>query len=116
MAETLHLAVIVINQVGADTSKNSDDTVLQDRVAVRAALGTSWHHCVSTRLFLEHTIQHQDFDVEYGNQHEGHRIEMVSNQYSNHKIHSRCVSVVKSNLAPASSTNFEINFMGIVEA
>ncbi|GAX09352.1 RAD51-like protein 1 [Fistulifera solaris] len=49
IADHLHLAVLIINQVGG--SWNSDDK--QSDVATRAALGTTWHHCVTTRIQLE---------------------------------------------------------------
>jgi RecA/RadA recombinase len=44
LADQFQLAVLVINQVGASSDDNSTS---------RAALGTSWHHCVSTRIQLE---------------------------------------------------------------
>ncbi|GAX22030.1 RAD51-like protein 1 [Fistulifera solaris] len=49
IADHMHLAVLIINQVGG--SWNSDDK--QSDVATRAALGTTWHHCVTTRIQLE---------------------------------------------------------------
>lgn len=47
MADQLNLAVLIVNQVGG--SWNSDDK----DISTRAALGTSWHHCVTTRIQLE---------------------------------------------------------------
>jgi RecA/RadA recombinase len=43
LADQLQLYVIVINQVASSNSTR-----------VRAAMGNSWHHCLSTRIVLEH--------------------------------------------------------------
>jgi RAD51-like protein 1 len=64
LADQLHLAVVVINQVGsadlvggavAGGHRSARDLLL----SYRAALGTSWYHCVSTRLVLETVHSHQ---------------------------------------------------------
>jgi RAD51-like protein 1 len=94
-ADQLHLAIVVINQVGLDNNQTSSAR-RYDQVAVRAALGTSWHHCVSTRLLLEHEVDpHRDGGDS-------------SNQV-------RRLSVVKSNVAAFSTMHFEVKSMGIVE-
>lgn len=43
LADQLNLCIIVVNQVGAPHLNDPNQ-------GPRAALGTSWHHCVSTRL------------------------------------------------------------------
>ncbi|KAI2511333.1 Pfam:KaiC [Fragilaria crotonensis] len=45
LADQLQLYVIVINQVASSNS-----------TTVRAAMGNSWHHCLSSRIVLEHKI------------------------------------------------------------
>jgi RecA/RadA recombinase len=116
LAETLHLAVIAINQVGATASgtepNNGDSTV-----SVRAALGTSWHHCVSTRLVLEHQVDPQQeantfsSNIAYQQSMSGGLKEFGSNAMTRRRI-----SVVKSNIAPFSTAYFEIDNRGIVDA
>jgi RecA/RadA recombinase len=118
LADQLNLAVIVINQIGAingtsdhDTSAGSADA--PDPLAVRAALGTSWHHCVSTRLLLDVvetpsplTVMHQRAEDENP---------WESLVHSNPESVRR-VSIVKSNLTSLAETQFEISSLGIVEA
>lgn len=70
LADQFQLAVIIINQVDADQ---------------RAALGTAWHHCVSTRMHLEQCQQ------------------------------SRSIRVVKSNIVgPSPPFSFQVQGRGLV--
>ncbi len=101
-AEQLHLAVIVINQAGLDGTQSGGDggEWRNDQTNVRAALGTSWHHCVSSRILVEHLVDpHQDGRTPHGD---------VTK-------HLRTLSVVKSNWMPFTSLNFEITPVGIFE-
>lgn len=106
-AEQLHLAVIVINQVGLEGGPSASSTATggwrHDQVAVRAALGTSWHHCVSTRILVDHEVDpHRD-----GRQP----------QYSDDdKTQLRSLNVIKSNWMPSTTISFEITPVGIVES
>jgi RecA/RadA recombinase len=112
LADQLHLAVVVINQVGLADSTRSDPP---GGVSVRAALGTSWHHCVSTRLLMEHEVDlHHNHTGGGGggggvvvNHHGGH-IETIQP--------ARRLSIVKSNVAAFSTMWFQVTKLGIVEA
>jgi RAD51-like protein 1 len=107
LADQLHLAVVVINQVGlADSTRNDPP----GGVSVRAALGTSWHHCVSTRLLMEH-------EVDLHHNHTGGGV--VVNHHGGHvetTQPARRLSIVKSNVAAFSTMWFQVTKMGIVEA
>lgn len=143
LAETLHLAVIVINQVGANNTTRSttstdnfdsnSNIITQDQgMTVKAALGVSWHHCVSTRLFLQHEMNHnhhhhQEFLMGQSHHHQASAMMMAGSQQQTHvnnsnnrnnnsRIESRSVSIVKSNMAPFSISYFEIKTFGIAEA
>jgi len=130
LADQLHLAVVVINQAGAsgsggdgsadivtNGSGNSGFGAEQQRPQVRAALGTSWHHCVSTRLLLETTAadvvpeapELSSFDN--GNQNES--ITRATKQPTHHV--TKKIAVVKSNRAAFGETRFAITSTGIVE-
>jgi RecA/RadA recombinase len=104
LADQLHLAVVVINQVGSDS---------------RAALGTSWHHCVSTRLMLETATTSSDankvgLDHSNGNNEFGINNLRQSILSDHHRV-TRKIAVVKSNRTGFGETGFEISTMGIVE-
>jgi RecA/RadA recombinase len=111
LADQLHLAVVVINQVGSDN---------------RAALGTSWHHCVSTRLMLETAtttsdankvgLDHSNGTNEFGTSNVDLNNNLNSRQsmQPDHRI-TRKIAVVKSNKTGFGETGFEITTMGIVE-
>lgn len=101
-ADQLHLAVVVINQVGLDDqSSSSRFHQPSTQVAVKAALGTSWHHCVSTRLLLDHEV-------------DPHR-ESVSMSELDVANQSRSLTVSKSNYLPFFKTCFRIFPSGIEE-
>ena len=120
LADHLSIAIFVINQVGgADNSNNDmggrDDTVvIKDPTAVKAALGTSWHHCVSTRLFMEKAMsirrqhpehqQAEEYVSDYWQQQE---------QQQQQQPRSK-VAIVKSNIVPLAETSYEISTAGIV--
>lgn len=102
IADQMQVAVVVINQIdkmqGAAISRNhqSKDS---DFVSVTAALGTSWHHCVSTRVALEHERDpHREDDV----------TEMASN-----RGRVRTATIAKSNLVGHSTMSFEVTVAGI---
>lgn len=62
IAETLGLAVVVINHIGGATFQQGID---EDSVVDTAgALGNSWHHCASTRLLIEN----EEFETPSPNQ------------------------------------------------
>ena len=109
LSSQLKLAVIVINQVTGPSS--SMDLLNIDQVYphryerdghVHAALGSSWHHCVTTRLLLEHDRQVYTRDGNNLGRHE-------------EVICIRRATVVKSNVAPRSTMLFEIKCSGLHE-
>jgi RecA/RadA recombinase len=113
LADQLHLAVVVINQVGLETENrwntgtSKEATVGSDQVSVRAALGTSWHHCVSTRMLMEH-----ERDPHRVNRPEDNRQnEHVDGELERGRV--RRLTLVKSNVAGLSSTSFEVTSIGL---
>jgi RecA/RadA recombinase len=115
LADQLHLAVVVINQVSttSNSSESVGDTGTSSSTA--AALGTSWHHCVSTRLLLDSTIvkkkvEHQPHEIE-----ENRENFATSGMKQLHEQELRRMCVVKSNLTEFRETNFEVSTLGIVE-
>jgi RecA/RadA recombinase len=96
VADQMQVAVIVINQIDKVHSAPGDQPSEGDFSSVSAALGTSWHHCVSTRIALEHY-----HDPHNTSALEGDRV--------------RTASVVKSNLVGQSRIMFEVTMMGICQ-
>jgi RAD51-like protein 1 len=101
LADQHHLVVVVINQVGS--SILGTDAVI-DQTGIRPALGTSWHHCVSTRVLFE-------FEADL----------VSSSSLSNSdgplrgRAPSRQLSVIKSNLTgPGKPIVFDLTLFGIV--
>ncbi len=84
LADEFKVAIIIINQIDHD-----EDTT------VTASLGTSWHHCISTRLLLEHG--------------------MDPHSISNENTNVRTATVVKSNVSGRHTISFEINASGVSE-
>uniref|UniRef100_A0A7S4EQW2 RecA family profile 1 domain-containing protein n=1 Tax=Pseudo-nitzschia australis TaxID=44445 RepID=A0A7S4EQW2_9STRA len=134
LADQLHLAVVVINQVGGSggessgTMDHSRDSGInnfgiagvsseQQQIPVRAALGTSWHHCVSTRLLLESTFV-DDFHAlpkfsSVGNdKHDGFNSREAV--YPTPRV-TKKIAVVKSNRTAFGETRFTIKTIGIVD-
>lgn len=99
IADQLKVAIVVINQVDK-VLIHSADLYHNDNGAVSAALGPSWHHCVSTRIALEH-------------QHDPHRDDSMA-LYTD-QGRKRIASIVKSNIVPRSSITYEINYRGICD-
>eukprot|EP00547_Thalassionema_nitzschioides_P002735 CAMPEP_0194215118 /NCGR_PEP_ID=MMETSP0156-20130528/16663_1 /TAXON_ID=33649 /ORGANISM="Thalassionema nitzschioides, Strain L26-B" /LENGTH=240 /DNA_ID=CAMNT_0038943551 /DNA_START=595 /DNA_END=1317 /DNA_ORIENTATION=- len=86
LASQLQLAVVVINQVGID----------QQNGEVRAALGISWHHCLSTRILME-------------------RDEKLGNHSETTLDHCRrTATIVKSNVARNECVPYEICDRGLI--
>jgi RAD51-like protein 1 len=91
LADQFNLAVVVINQVGS--------TMDQNYSGVRAALGTSWHHCLSTRVLMELETPAGD-----GKLDESFLPDAV-----------RRATIVKSNVAGNTSMNYQISLQGLVQ-
>ena len=90
IADELQVAVVVVNQVGN----------LDEFGQGNAALGVSWHHCVSTRLQLDHEL-------------DPHRIVGADGLHDETLGRVRIARVVKSNVAPPGKISFEVNAMGV---
>lgn len=147
LADQLQIAVVVINQVGSiidgpavvvEDDSNPDattrDTFGSDYVSVTAALGTSWQHCVSSRLLLEHERDPHRQDTAIDIAHESVRrladkaSERTNDEsclhskrvtktaaWMNARGHIRTATVVKSNVAGVSSINYEVTVTGLCE-
>jgi len=135
LAEQLNLAVIVINQVGIDQQqpygggRDSGGRLRPDQVAVRASLGTSWHHCVSTRILVDHEIDpHRDgvplhtsggggtSHTSFSNPYGGNGASTKDDNYPSHMSSHRTLKVLKSNWMPNVSCSFTITPTGIHES
>ena len=101
LADQFQLVALVINQVASSSSSSVSSSSLsipapqqqqqQQQSTTKAALGTAWHHCVSTRVELELRTAPGD------------------------SIVSRHATVVKSNLVGASPPlEFKITTQGLV--
>lgn len=127
IADQLQVAVVVINQIGTiGDSESSLDVTAQpsanhgedgsDFVSVHAALGSSWHHCVSTRLLLEHErdphreATKKDLVHDTANLQDDHS-ERVA--WMSERGHVRKATVVKSNVAGCSSMAYEVAAVGV---
>jgi RecA/RadA recombinase len=97
-ADQYNLAVVVINQCLSSSTR-------QDSHEYRAALGTSWYHCVSTRLLLAFDENCTD---------DGTRSSGVPANQSLQK--RRRISVVKCNAMGQVSVPYDICSSGLTEA
>jgi RAD51-like protein 1 len=96
LADQLHLAVVIINQVGAVGNAQEDG----DQGTNRAALGTSWHHCLSTRILMEY----QNSLASDG---------ALVNQGQSPGGEVRQATIVKSNLTGQACIPFEVSALGV---
>ena len=120
LADQLHLAIVVINQVGsgefgrgisdcgADNVFGFGSDLQHNRSPVRAALGTCWHHCVSTRLLLERKA----IDGKSDNGSDTGAPQMLLKAPRS----IRMIAVLKSSKTGYGETDFKITTTGIVEA
>ena len=124
LASQLELAVVVINQA----SPIFQPTATGNRMAIanshqgnisgvpqaRAALGTAWHHCVSTRLLMDFssTMTNTEQDV---TTMPGEQQRECPGDNSQTGVRSRMSSVVKSNMVGYSKVNYKVTDCGTVE-
>jgi RAD51-like protein 1 len=108
IADQMQVAVVVINQIEKiDDQRRGSEAIAQhgvdrDFLSSKAALGTSWHHCVSTRLALEYSRSpHED---------------TVPNLSPDPIGDIRTATVMKSNVVGRSSTTFKVAKNGICES
>jgi len=148
LANQWNLAVVVINQVSGSSSSSIETTttattnnksrhLLEDfnrinyRPVIHAALGSSWHHCVTTRLVLEYypcpilmTNNSMNNDnhmiIIQGRKEHLQHDEPIRKRIDNDKkiqkvVCIRKITVTKSNIVPCSSMLFEIQSSGLHE-
>jgi RAD51-like protein 1 len=94
LADQWNLAVVVINQIGTSSTNYSDNKTTDS--VVGAALGTSWHHCVTTRIQLQHQV-------------------LAAAAASNDQTIARQCSIVKSNIVGPADFQFAVTEAGIVD-
>ena len=113
LAAQLHLCVVVINQVsGTNSDKGGASSTFGNiqshsnggSTSVQAALGASWHHCVTTRIQLEGGAGIPIPNIGVGD-------------FNNiRSIDDRVATVVKSNCVDAPcSTKFTVTRLGLVD-
>ena len=116
-ADQYSIAILVINQVTSSTMHH-DTTTNHYQPQQRAALGTAWHHCVTTRIELQ-----QYEAVEHDTQHHYHHpnyqsLKNTSNDgLTKYSSPRRQAKIVKSVTVEPSYTPlpFQITTCGIVD-
>jgi len=136
LADQTNVAVVVINQVGQQSQfrqKQSNEQMPKgegnnrsDYVAINAALGTSWHHCVTTRLLLEHGHDLQCYNRNY-TINDAAAVKPIIFEKNYHKgsdsaeaaksrlAHVRRGTLVKSNVSGPANVFLEMTSMGMNE-
>jgi RecA/RadA recombinase len=119
LADQLQLVVVVINQVGLnETMDDVQSSQGTDLVAVKAALGTAWSHCLSTRLFLEHERDPHRLNSAVDEAHDNvaaNSVEGGDFAWKQERGRVRKATVVKSNVAGNESMFYEIGVDGVNE-
>jgi RecA/RadA recombinase len=134
LADQLHMAIVVINQAGSDESggggisnpshgigtstsnfSNSGSGLEYQHAPVRAALGTSWHHCVSTRLLLETDTVDAILSERQSIDNDKRTDPGFRQTVQTAPRVIRKISVTKSNKTGFGETHFNITTMGIVD-
>ncbi len=119
LASQLDLAVVVINQASVAFQPPSAAGAFADNhklgrnhntPSVRAALGTAWHHCVSTRLLMDFTTREHDLVDEHDEENNGVVVGVDCQAFP-----PRTLSVVKSNVVGYSTMNYRVTDSGLVE-
>ena len=88
------------NSGGGSSTRSIRDVLLSSR----AALGTSWYHCVSTRFVLENKQSDSQTSTEG-----------VGNLHAASDAPARQLSIVKSPIVGYAELPFQISKVGIVE-
>ena len=107
IADEMSVAVVVINQIekvlNKQDPKNYSNNIERDNLPsnIKVSLGTSWHHCVSTRILLDHNV-------------DPHRDDSYALHYLDNNT-GRKATVVKSNIVGSASMSFEVTSMGICQ-
>ena len=115
IAQEWNIAVVTMNQVDFSPIGNtimdgngvgSRGSMVQERRNRGAAMGTAWHHCVSTRLFFEHSR-----DPHFLN---NGRCDFEDESKKLYREKARTVTITKSNQVGKHVIPFHINKLGIV--
>jgi RAD51-like protein 1 len=119
LADQLQLVIVVINQVGLNEHIHTvESSGGSDLVAVKAALGTSWHHCLSTRLLMEHVRDPHTLNSRIDDTHDSMNLTIDSQcgcAWKHEQQGVRKATVVKSNIAGAASMFYEVSAIGLAE-
>jgi RecA/RadA recombinase len=101
VADEMQVAIVVINQIDTAYSGEVDQTFDNDVSCVKAALGISWYHCVSTRIALEHKLNRSQTGMR-----DLHPSLGISSSI-------RTATIVKSNLVGKQQALFEVTTKGV---
>jgi RecA/RadA recombinase len=106
LADQYSLAILIINQITSSSSSIANSAVFNTLTVQHAALGTAWHHCVTTRIELQQQEQ-ELVDVTNHNQQNDRYYQPV-------KRHAKIVKslTVKPSYEPIP---FQITVQGIVD-
>jgi RecA/RadA recombinase len=119
LADQLQLAVVVINQVGLNEPISATESIRgSDLVAVKAALGISWHHCLSTRLLMEHERDPHTLNSNVDDAHDNINSTVDGRgdfAWKHVRGRVRKATVVKSNVAGTANMFYEVNATGLAE-
>lgn len=104
IADEMRVAVVAINQIDTMYSDTARGQALDGAFSnVKAALGTSWHHCVSTRIALEH-----------GASSELEGMNVIESSFDRRRnSFVRTATIVKSNLVGKKRCFFDVTVKGI---
>jgi RecA/RadA recombinase len=105
LADQFHLAILIINQVGGSWNNTNTNTTMEPSsvAPTRAALGTAWHHCVTTRIQLDC--------------HDGGATEPEGVPGPSSSVPTRTAAVVKSNaVGKGEPIPFVVNNRGLAES
>jgi RecA/RadA recombinase len=120
MADQLQVAILVINQVSLERIPMNHISTMDAcsnsiKMRVKAALGTSWHHCVSTRVMMEEPQDHERSSNDPKKQATQYR-DMGYHYQTDHTGMARVATIVKSNLVGKQSVEYQITGSGVVDA
>ncbi len=110
IADQMHVAIVVINQIEKVDHANGSGPLESTLVSpITAALGTSWHHCVSTRVTLEYGKERVTDDRTNDFRLQFHSTNMIEEQ------RTRTATIVKSHMVGRSKMSFVVTKSGICE-
>jgi hypothetical protein len=98
---------------GSNNSNNNNGV----KVRVKAALGTSWHHCVSTRIMMEvpHDQEQSLNDSKNHAKQVTHYRDMGYHYQMDNSGMARVATIVKSNLVGKHSLAYQVTGSGVID-